>query len=790
MAKQNFLNGGYIGKLGNTVGQRWKNQKIIRTYVKPSNPNTPAQQTARQQFAVANKLAQEAMNINGHQGIWDTSSKPEYSQRVGQAMRRLRLGYSEQDSLPLYPEGQSPAVNVLIQDVAYDTGTDSYKFTVNSFQGQNPLGAEITFYTPLNYGQGKYGENIIHATVDSATNSFTVDLSATNVTDGQTVKDLFRNSMNLGFCAMQATFVDMLGATLTNVSIQRRFVVSNKLYDFDETLPLIETSNKVLFTQAFAQNTVYGTIQAQATSGFPLISKVSSQASFYDGFADETLSTAFILQNSDAQENFPVPVNVKIGSLKSTDTTTYTLAMGQVRPQLYKDTSNATYPTPVPRVAVTDIVFAGNDMQLSLNQDVTASGATSCVISVRYPWMDTAGSIDILSEEFVGAILPGGTSVKVSSPLVARLAPAYIGDLALDFRNAVDQSIIAINPIQIQSVAGKFYYSEYADIQAGTATANLLSGKAIAGSINGDVSLTAGTFANTSIQVFANVTYADTTQEIVRGQGIYSYNGNDTPVSLITTTGVNKEILKAEYVFLTSNTDNQNGISYQSKVAVEIPRTITVTNASYSHDTQTASISIPNVNMPFITHIGGEFRAWENGRSGFVYDDSYKTIFAPGGSVQFDISTVGADSIEGGFPAIWVPKLFYADGTASTTISVNVPLPTQATTGMIVREDMFNKTDLNDLSANTSVSNRITFSSPSMPAGLAGAVVFGTPSVLRNVDGDDLAEFVSPSISSTATSVTFGGTVAYESGTSILVGPDGYFQLYWIADGKVQAVIS
>ena len=119
MAKQNFLAGGYIGKLGDTIGQRWKDKKIIRSYVKPRNPNTPAQQTARQQFALANKLAQQAMVINGHQGIWDTSSKPEYAQRVGQAMRRIRLGYPEQDCIPLYPEGQSPALAVTIQNVTF-----------------------------------------------------------------------------------------------------------------------------------------------------------------------------------------------------------------------------------------------------------------------------------------------------------------------------------------------------------------------------------------------------------------------------------------------------------------------------------------------------------------------------------------------------------------------------------------------------------------------------------------------------------------------------------------------
>lgn len=51
MGIMNFLKGTYNGKVGATVGSKWKNKGIIRTYAIPSNPNTPAQQTTRTGFA-------------------------------------------------------------------------------------------------------------------------------------------------------------------------------------------------------------------------------------------------------------------------------------------------------------------------------------------------------------------------------------------------------------------------------------------------------------------------------------------------------------------------------------------------------------------------------------------------------------------------------------------------------------------------------------------------------------------------------------------------------------------
>lgn len=51
MGKMNLLKAKYDGKVGQTVGSKWKNQATLRTYSKPSNPNTEAQQAVRGAFA-------------------------------------------------------------------------------------------------------------------------------------------------------------------------------------------------------------------------------------------------------------------------------------------------------------------------------------------------------------------------------------------------------------------------------------------------------------------------------------------------------------------------------------------------------------------------------------------------------------------------------------------------------------------------------------------------------------------------------------------------------------------
>lgn len=56
MGKMNLLKGNWEGRVGQTVGAKWKNKSTIRTYSKPANPNTQAQQEVRGAFSAITKF--------------------------------------------------------------------------------------------------------------------------------------------------------------------------------------------------------------------------------------------------------------------------------------------------------------------------------------------------------------------------------------------------------------------------------------------------------------------------------------------------------------------------------------------------------------------------------------------------------------------------------------------------------------------------------------------------------------------------------------------------------------
>lgn len=108
MATQNFVAGGFYGKLGDLVGQRWRNKRTLRQYVIGENPRTAPQQANRALFAAAVALAQQAMNINSDAPAWVDPAVGEFSLRVGTAKSRLQLALSEAQSVPLFPDGYVP----------------------------------------------------------------------------------------------------------------------------------------------------------------------------------------------------------------------------------------------------------------------------------------------------------------------------------------------------------------------------------------------------------------------------------------------------------------------------------------------------------------------------------------------------------------------------------------------------------------------------------------------------------------------------------------------------------
>lgn len=109
MAKQNIISGGFYGKVGELIGQRWKNIRTVRAYTKPKNPKTAKQQANRQSFGSLVPKAQLAMQLNYHAGYFSSESNSEWGLRMSLAASLLKAGYELLNLLPIIPLGYTPA---------------------------------------------------------------------------------------------------------------------------------------------------------------------------------------------------------------------------------------------------------------------------------------------------------------------------------------------------------------------------------------------------------------------------------------------------------------------------------------------------------------------------------------------------------------------------------------------------------------------------------------------------------------------------------------------------------
>lgn len=116
MAVQNFLSGGYYGKLGNTVGQRWKNKRTIRAYVIPANPRTEKQQKNRGNFGECTAKAQLALQMNYNTTLFNSTTASAWNMRMSTARQLQKDGKQGLDLIPLCPISFTPTY--IITDIS------------------------------------------------------------------------------------------------------------------------------------------------------------------------------------------------------------------------------------------------------------------------------------------------------------------------------------------------------------------------------------------------------------------------------------------------------------------------------------------------------------------------------------------------------------------------------------------------------------------------------------------------------------------------------------------------
>lgn len=74
MGVMNLLKANYNGKVGQTVGAKWKDLSTLRTYSKPANPKTDAQMSVRNAFKEITSFVALFADLIKYKSALDTSS--------------------------------------------------------------------------------------------------------------------------------------------------------------------------------------------------------------------------------------------------------------------------------------------------------------------------------------------------------------------------------------------------------------------------------------------------------------------------------------------------------------------------------------------------------------------------------------------------------------------------------------------------------------------------------------------------------------------------------------------
>lgn len=183
MAKQNFLAGGYYGKLGATVGQRWKNQRTIRTYVVPENPRTPKQMANRSKFSAAVPFAQKGMSMNYRSPTFASETTTEWALRMSSAKYAMDLGLSDVAAIPVVPRGFTSAYT--ITEITLTAVVDATHATL-SLVGTLPAGSK-SYSLMIYFSDGvRAGEYMLCEGVSDATDNTILTITCENTASLQT----------------------------------------------------------------------------------------------------------------------------------------------------------------------------------------------------------------------------------------------------------------------------------------------------------------------------------------------------------------------------------------------------------------------------------------------------------------------------------------------------------------------------------------------------------------------------------------------------------------------------
>ena len=449
MAIQNFLSGGYYGKLGATVGQRWKNKRTIRTYVIPNNPRTPSQQANRGKFADAVTYSQIGMQMNYYCALFDDPNMTRWNYRMKVARELKAAGFNDLDLIPLYPMSYTPSI--LLSDFTRSKveGNTHITFSCQNLISEVDRVFSIMFalYTEKNEFLGYklylgyyYANNpgFIEVDVDDineinnncfvrivsnddenlnapliASPQLQVTGKAIDVhTFDNTIKDV--EVTNEG---ITITFAELWKATPTtnNASVDVKCVVNGSLVTINGTNLMLFNNNGYC-----ALEVEYQTTEPQSLPAFPIGSSIDNLNVNYKGETwDITIQNASTpYSNSDTNRTF----NNTISSITRSGTT-FTITLATVLPTI------STHNLSLSIVAVKNGDFVEEDVSISNISGNTITFEQSGVTGANIYAFPVGSSITLS-----GSIVGNGVTYTASKQTAQAISNT---DLSRTFNNSI-----------------------------------------------------------------------------------------------------------------------------------------------------------------------------------------------------------------------------------------------------------------------------------------------------------------------------------------------------------------
>ena len=266
MAKQNFIGGGYYGKLGDTVGQRWKNKRTIRSYVVPRNPRTDVQQANRARFKNLVPYAQLGMSANKGASVFIKENMTEWQARMSACSYFNSLGYNELDLVPLYPADYvAPYVISIVKRTNKEKDTFQYLEVVGTLPSNT---RSVTVLAKYVQGSEKPSEVHLFEGVFEQNEDYNLRVSIPDgleLTEDTKVRIISRDDVD--------SAMDMIASAMVNVSKPDITYI-----DFDTSVTAI-THEGATYSILTNQNFMEG---AAVATGITIKSVVRGQWQTYD----------------------------------------------------------------------------------------------------------------------------------------------------------------------------------------------------------------------------------------------------------------------------------------------------------------------------------------------------------------------------------------------------------------------------------------------------------------------------------------------------------------------------